>query len=46
MPVILATQETEIRRISVQSQPQQTVPETLSQNKPITNKGLAEWLKV
>jgi hypothetical protein len=30
MPVILATQETEIRRIVVQSQPEQVVLETLS----------------
>jgi hypothetical protein len=31
MPVILATQEAEIRRIAVQSQPRQTVYQTLSQ---------------
>jgi hypothetical protein len=31
MPVILAAQETEIRRITIQSQPRQTVSETLSQ---------------
>jgi hypothetical protein len=31
MPVILATQETEIRRLIVQSQPEQIVHETLSQ---------------
>jgi hypothetical protein len=37
MPVILATQEAEIRRIAVQSQPGQM---------PITKKELAEWLKV
>jgi hypothetical protein len=30
-PVILATQEAEIRRITVQSHPRQIVPETLSQ---------------
>jgi hypothetical protein len=30
MPVILATQEAEIRRIEVRSQPEQTVHETLS----------------
>jgi hypothetical protein len=30
MPVILATQEADIRRITVQSQPRQIVPETLS----------------
>jgi hypothetical protein len=33
MPVILATQEAEIRRIGVQSQPRQIVHETLSQKK-------------
>jgi hypothetical protein len=32
-PVILTTQEAEIRKIKVQSQPRQTVCETLSQNK-------------
>jgi hypothetical protein len=31
MPVILATQEAEIRRITVQSYPRQTVHENLSQ---------------
>jgi hypothetical protein len=36
MPVILATQEAEIRRTEVQSQPRQTVHK----------KGLGEWLKV
>jgi hypothetical protein len=54
MLVILATQEAEIRRISVQSQPRQTVCETLSQKKkpkqqqkkPHHKKGLVEWLKV
>jgi hypothetical protein len=30
MPIILATHEAEIRRIKVQSQPQQIVQETLS----------------
>jgi hypothetical protein len=35
MPVILATQEAEIRRISVQSQPRQIVHKTLSRKKPI-----------
>jgi hypothetical protein len=38
MPVILATQEEEIRRIMVQSQPGQIVCKTLFQ-KPITEKG-------
>jgi hypothetical protein len=46
MPVILATQETEIRRIFVQSQPSQLVCETLSQKKKNQYKaGLVEWLK-
>jgi hypothetical protein len=34
MPVILATQEAEIRRFAVQSQPRQMVHETLSQKHP------------
>jgi hypothetical protein len=34
MPVILATQEAEIRRIAVQSQPRQIVLKTLSQKNP------------
>jgi hypothetical protein len=38
-PVILATQETEIRRIMVQSQPWQIVHKTLSRKKPFTKKG-------
>jgi hypothetical protein len=38
MPAILATQEAEIRRTEVQSQPGQIVLETLSQ-KPITKMG-------
>jgi hypothetical protein len=33
-PVIPATQETEIRRIEVQSQPRQIIQETLSQKYP------------
>jgi hypothetical protein len=37
MPVILATQEAEIRRITVGSQPGQIVPKTLSQKN--TKKG-------
>jgi hypothetical protein len=45
MPVILVTQEAEIRRIEVQSQPRQTVCETLSR-KYLTQKGMVEWLKV
>jgi hypothetical protein len=43
-PVILATQEAEIRRITVQSQPRQIVQETLHQ-KTHHKKGLVEWLK-
>jgi hypothetical protein len=39
MPVILATQEAEIRRIKVRSQSGQIVLETLSWKKPITRKG-------
>jgi hypothetical protein len=42
-PVVLATQEAEIKRIAVQSQPGQIVLETLSRKKPITKKGLAGW---
>jgi hypothetical protein len=41
MPVILAAQEAEIRRIIVQSQPGQIVCETLSQ-KYFSQKGLVE----
>jgi hypothetical protein len=46
MPIILATQEAEIRRIAVQSQPEQIVCKTLSWKKKNQNIGLAEWLKV
>jgi hypothetical protein len=43
MPVILTTQEAEIRRIMVGSQPRQIVRETLSRKKkPITKKGLVQ----
>jgi hypothetical protein len=44
MPVILATQEAEIRRNEVQCQPQQTIHEIVSQKRP-TQKGAAEWFK-
>jgi hypothetical protein len=44
--VILATQEAEIRRIVVRSQPRQIVHETVSQKYPLQKKRLAEWLKV
>jgi hypothetical protein len=43
-PIILASQEAEIRRIT-QNQPRQIVHETLSQ-KYLTQKVLVEWLKV
>jgi hypothetical protein len=39
MPVILATQEAEIRRIVFQSQPGQIVKETLSRKNPSQKKG-------
>jgi hypothetical protein len=45
MSKILATQEAEIRKITVRSQPGQTVCETLS-HKYLTQKELVEWLKV
>jgi hypothetical protein len=44
-PVIQATEEAEIRRIEVQSQPGQVVQETLSRKYP-SEKGLTEWFKV
>jgi hypothetical protein len=37
MPIILVTQEAEIRRIKVQSQPREIVRETLSQKNPSQN---------
>jgi hypothetical protein len=52
MPVILVTQEAEIRKITVQSQPEQIVHEILLQKilytktKNKQKKGLMEWLKV
>jgi hypothetical protein len=46
MPVILATQEEEIKSIPVQSQPRQIVRETLSQKNPAQKKGLVDWFKV
>jgi hypothetical protein len=45
MPIILATQEADIRRIVVQSQPEQIVHETLSW-KTLHKKGMVKWLKV
>jgi hypothetical protein len=45
-PIILATQEAEIKRIVVQSQLGQIVHEILSQKKKKNHKtGLEEWLK-
>jgi hypothetical protein len=44
MPVILATQEAEIRRTDIQIQSGQIVWETLSR-KYLSQKGLVEWLK-
>jgi hypothetical protein len=45
MPVILATEEAEIRRLVVQSQTGEIVLETLSRKKH-HKKGLVEWLKM
>jgi hypothetical protein len=45
MPVSLATQEAEIRRTAVRTQPRQIAQETLSSKYP-SLKGQAEWLKV
>jgi hypothetical protein len=45
MPVILATQESKIRMIVVQSQSGETAHETLSRKKN-HKKGQVEWLKV
>jgi hypothetical protein len=44
-PVILATQEAEIRRITVRSQPRLAF-ETLSQKNLLQKIGLVEWLTV
>jgi hypothetical protein len=47
MPVILATQEAEIRKIVVPSQPGQILCKNRSQKThPPQKKGLVEWLKV
>jgi hypothetical protein len=51
-PIILAAQKAELRRIVVQSQPRENSSQSpisgffLSQEKPITKKGLMEWLTV
>jgi hypothetical protein len=46
MPVILAAQEAEMRKITAQSRHGLIVPEILSQEKSHHKKGLAEWLKM
>jgi hypothetical protein len=46
MPVILATQEAQNRRIVVRSQPGKIVLVTLSQKRNPPQRGLVEWLKV
>jgi hypothetical protein len=45
MPIILATQEAEIRRIVVQSQPGQKKFTRPYLKKPFTKIGLMEWLR-
>jgi hypothetical protein len=45
MLVILATQEAEIKRIGVQSQPRYIVQETLSGRYLTQKRGLVKWLK-
>jgi hypothetical protein len=45
-PVILATQEAEIRRIVAWSQPRQIVCKTQSWKHPSLKGGMVEWLKV
>jgi hypothetical protein len=46
MPAIPATQKAKIRRVCVQSQPEQIVGKTLSRKNPTHTKGLVEWLMV
>jgi hypothetical protein len=46
MPVILGTQEAEIKRTAVHSQTWQIVHETLSKKKTHHRKGFVEWLKL
>jgi hypothetical protein len=45
MPIILVTQESELRRIAVQSQPRQIVHEILSQKYSSQKKGLLNGSK-
>jgi hypothetical protein len=44
--LVLATQEAEIRKITVQIQPRQTSHETYLENIKHTKKGLVLWLKL
>jgi hypothetical protein len=46
MPVILAIQEAEIKRIEVQRQPQANSSERPYLEKTLHTKGLVVWLKV
>jgi hypothetical protein len=46
MPVILATQEAEIRRIRFEASPRQKSSQDPISKILITKKGLVEWLKV
>jgi hypothetical protein len=43
--IILATQEAKIRRITVQNQPQANSLRDSISKKPISKKGLVEWLE-
>jgi hypothetical protein len=46
-PVILATQETEIRRVMIRSQPRaNSLQDPISENKTLHKQRLAEWLKM
>jgi hypothetical protein len=45
MPVIVATQKAQIRRIEVQRQPQANSLRSAVSKIPNKKKGLAEWLK-
>jgi hypothetical protein len=45
MPIILAAEEAEIRKIMVRSQPKQIVPRDPILKKTHHKKGLVEWLK-
>jgi hypothetical protein len=45
MPVILATQEAELRKIEVRREPRQIVPRPYLK-KSLHKRGLLEWIKV